>query len=332
MRFGPLRPQARHPQPAGNASTFKAERMWPKVVDWKNEPSSSTSEGRLAPPSQVHQMSPTSPATSRPPQEGDLLVKFEIENFPAEYRDYYAAKRNNLFARIQDFPEMWDLYMKIDSIWMREFNDLQNVRETNRMLPLLLCMNAHAKIRVSIELAFMDSLAEARSILRDGIEFLANAHIMANDSKLQEIWLSKIDGKAALDAFNEAFIHNKKKGVFAGLNELHKAWGDLSETGSHANVTAMAERFEQSKSDGNIEWRLNYIGPDEMWATTVFTMLVTCSTMEKTLFNDYNSRLNLDGGLRKMRGEVERNKERLKNSLVSRFQLEPPGGITSPGR
>ena len=43
------------------------------------------------------------------PQETDLLVKFEIDNIPTEYREYYATKRNNFFASIQGFREMWGL-------------------------------------------------------------------------------------------------------------------------------------------------------------------------------------------------------------------------------
>ncbi len=35
---------------------------------------------------------------------------FEIDHIPAEYRDYYATKRQNLFARIQGFPALWKLY------------------------------------------------------------------------------------------------------------------------------------------------------------------------------------------------------------------------------
>lgn len=131
----------------------------------------------------------------RVPQEADLLVKFEIENIPAEYRDYYAKKRNNLFARIQGYPALWRLYQQLDEIWMREFADLRSRRETYSMLPLLCCMNCHAKIRVSLELAFSDCLAEARSILRDAIEFLAHAHTMLSDVNLQTTWLDKVNGK-----------------------------------------------------------------------------------------------------------------------------------------
>lgn len=262
------------------------------------------------------------------PKETDLLAKFEIDNFPAQYRDYYAMKRNNLFARIQGFPALWRLYVQLDEIWMREFGDLQNRRETYSMLPLLCCMNCHAKIRVSLELAFSDCLAEARSILRDAIEFFAHGHAMLNDSSLQITWLEKIEGKQELEAFKDAFERNKKQGLFKGLDELHKSWGELSETGSHANAVAMAERFEQIKTADGVEFRLNYTGTDtKVWATAVFTMLLSCSTMENTFFNDYNDRLKFDTDLISKRVAFTNAKEQLRASIIKTFQLSPPGGI-----
>ena len=35
-----------------------------------------------------------------------LLHKFEIDNIPTQYREYYGIKRNNFFASIQGFREM----------------------------------------------------------------------------------------------------------------------------------------------------------------------------------------------------------------------------------
>ena len=71
-----------------------------------------------------------------------------------------------------------------------------------QLFPVMLYINAHAKIRVSIELALSGCLAEARSILRDGIEFVAHAHTMLNRPELQEVWLSKNDEQKA---FSTAF-------------------------------------------------------------------------------------------------------------------------------
>jgi hypothetical protein len=83
-------------------------------------------------------------------RERDLLVPFELQNIPDEYREYYKTKRNNFFGTIQAFPGIWKYYILLDRLWMREFADLKTARDLNRMFPLVLYLNAHAKIRVSI--------------------------------------------------------------------------------------------------------------------------------------------------------------------------------------
>ena len=265
------------------------------------------------------------------PKETDLLVQFEIDNLPAEYREYYAIKRNNFFATIQRYPEIWKYYILLDKIWLREFNDLKTSPGPLRMFPLLLYYNAHAKIRVGIELAFSHCMAEGRSILRDAIEFVAHAHTMVGDTELQKTWLRKNDGEAALEAFKEAFERHKKEGVFRGQEELHETWGQLSETGSHANLNAICDRFTQVTSANEMEFRLNYCGVEpRIWEMSVFSMLLACFTMEQTMFRDYESRLKLDDGLMRMRGEFEVHKERVREELKARCGLKPPMGVHRP--
>ena len=159
-----------------------------------------------------------------------------------------------------------------------------------------------------MELAFTGCMAEARSILRDAVECVAHAHRMLPDPELQKVWLSKNDSEAALKAFDGEFVHFKKARAFKGLGELHKVWGELSETGSHANINSTVDRFAQITDDKNIEFRLNYTGVENqpMWAIMVFTMLLACSTMENVFFSDYEDRLKLDDTLMSMRRECDR--------------------------
>ena len=196
---------------------------------------------------------------------------------------------------------------------------------------MILYFNAHAKIRVSIELAFTGCMSEARSILRDAIEFVAHAHWMLGDPELQKTWLNKNDNDA-LKAFKDAFEHFKRDRVFKGLDELYKTWGELSETGSHANINATVDCFVQATDDKNIEFRLNYTGVESrrLWETMIFTMLLTCSTMENVFFRDYEDRLKLDDTLMKMRGDCDRLKEHLRQTLIARYKLQPPGGVHQP--
>jgi hypothetical protein len=260
------------------------------------------------------------------PAETDLLVPFEIQHIPADYKEYYKTKRNNLFASIQGFPEMWRYYTVLDEIWLREFGDLRPPGHVNQWFPLILYFNAHAKMRISIELALSGCLAEGRSILRDGIEFVAHAHTMLRDSELQEVWLSKNEDP---NAFTRAFERYKKQGIFHGLEELHRTWGELSEAGSHATINAICDRFKSKRTDGGgAAWEFAYCGAERRyWAMSLFSMLLTCFTMERTFYSDYDSRLKLDHVLVDMRTNFEQYKEVLREQLKIRYQIEPPASL-----
>lgn len=277
----------------------------------------------------------TASVTPNPLAETDkTLVEFEKQAIPADYRGYYGTKRNNFFASIQRFRETWDLYLRQDAVWLRGFKDLYVVTDPNTMFPLLLYINAHAKIRIAMELAFAGCLAEARSILRDAIEFVAHAHSMVGDPELQKKWLSKNDDAAALKAFNKAFGEKKKKGVFKGLDELHEAWRDFSENGSHANILAVVDRFVQVTDEKHVTFKLNYTGVEDerLWRESIFGMLLTCSTMLGTFLSDYDNRLKLDDKLMQMRQECDQFKEQVREMLKVRYAIKPPRGIHPPPR
>ena len=103
------------------------------------------------------------------PEDADLLVAFEIKNITGDYREYYKIKRNNVFSSIQQFPEHWEFFCKLDAIWKREISDLEVATDPDRVLPMVLYINVHAKMRISMELAFSNCIQEARSVLRDGV-------------------------------------------------------------------------------------------------------------------------------------------------------------------
>jgi hypothetical protein len=134
-------------------------------------------------------------------------VPFEIQSIPKSYKDYYAVKRNNFFSSIQGFPETWQYYMMLDEIWLREFSDLKPPGSVAQLFPLMLYVNAHAKMRIGIELALSGCMSEARSIMRDPIEFVAHAHAMMTDPELQTVRLSKNDEQ---EAFSKAFEHHTR--------------------------------------------------------------------------------------------------------------------------
>lgn len=268
---------------------------------------------------------------SQKDSESDLLVPFESQHIPTGYKEYYKIKRNNLFASILGFPEMWKYYVLLDNIWTREFGDLKPPGNVHHFFPLVLFYNAHSKIRVSIELALSGCLGEARSILRDGVESIAHAHRMITDPKLQEVWLTKDeDGKA----FREAFDRHKREGLFKGLDELYRTWGELSETGSHTTLKSLCQRFTAVETeDGGQLWNFRYCGIDSRsWGMSLFSMLLTCFTMENTFFGDYESRLRLDHVLVRMREEFQQYKEQLRRQLIVRYNVTPPssGPVVRP--
>ena len=89
--------------------------------------------------------------------------------------------------------------MMLDQIWMTEFRSLTPATDPNTIFPITVYMHAHLKVRVAIELAFAGTLPQARSIMRDAIEYAAHAHHMLKDPALQELWLNKLDDQAAWD-------------------------------------------------------------------------------------------------------------------------------------
>jgi hypothetical protein len=182
-------------------------------------------------------------------------------------------------------------------------------------------MNAHAKIRVSIELGFSGCMAEARSILRDAVEFVAHAHRVMGDTALQKLWLGKDEDEKA---WNEEFLHTKKEKLFKGLDELHRKWGELSERGSHANILGLVGRFHIVESDKHIDWQLHYCGGEDerSWALEMFTLLLTCFTMEDVFFRDFQGRLILDDRLRLKRNAFQSSKEELRAKWKSRFNVQ----------
>ena len=100
--------------------------------------------------------------------------------------------------------------MLLDKILLDEFSDMTTAHDPNRMFPLALFFNAHAKIRISVELAFARCMEEARSILRDAIETAVYAHYMHDDANLQKIWLSKDDDPKAAQEFREFYEKDKR--------------------------------------------------------------------------------------------------------------------------
>jgi hypothetical protein len=202
---------------------------------------------------------------------------------------------------------------------------MATAHDPNRMFPLALFFNAHAKIRISIELAFARCMEEARSILRDAIETAVYAHYMHDDPKLQRIWLSKDDSPEAGREFEKAFEKERKNRSFKGLPDLYKQWGRLCETGAHSTPQAIVSRFKIKETDKDIHYQLNYTGvEDREWEPEAFTLLLTVSMIEKVVFSDYKTRLQFDENLMRNRSLAEATRERLRRYIIKKHNIPPP--------
>lgn len=264
--------------------------------------------------------------TSAEPSDADLLVQFERGNIKDEYRRFYTIKRNNFFSSIQSLPEHWEFFCRLDEIWHREIGDLEVATDADRAFPVVLFMNAHAKMRISMELAFSNCMPEARSILRDAVETVAHAHHMLRDPQNQKIWFEK-DETSGRKVFKKVFEENKKTGLFAGLEELYEKYGQLSESGSHPTLQSFANRMTLSDEAGQRRIIVNYTGaPDRrLFSVEFFSRLLTCFVMEQVFFENYRTRLQLDPKLMQMRHDFETFKEDLRRTLIAKHNIQHPG-------
>ena len=260
------------------------------------------------------------------PTEKDLLVEFERQNIPEHYKLFYVPKRHNLFATIQQFPYIWNCFMNLDKIVLREFETMQRIRDLGLVLPMVLLMNAHAKIRIAFELACSTAVPEGHSILRDAIESAAHGHRLASDPQLLKPWLEKNDSEAAKKVFSQEFEYEKASRLFDALPELHKLWKRFSEFGSHVNINSILSRFEIRQTTTDMEYRLNYTGMSDakFFVMVLFDMVLVFGEIEKLIFKLGKDRLQLDHELVAMRTGYETEREAVRQHIIKTFDVQPP--------
>jgi hypothetical protein len=260
-------------------------------------------------------------------KERELLTEFERENLPDPFRAYYSVKRQNLLANIQGFKVLFDAFMLLDKILAREFEDMMPSAQPTRMFPVLVFVNAHAKMRVAFELAFSSCIPEAHSIVRDAIESVAHGHRLLSEPELIRVWLQNGEDEAATTAFKEAFWHDKEQRLFSGLDELYRLWKQFSEFGSHTNVRSITHRFVVEETPKHVGWRMNYTGlKPETLLPVLFEMLLVFFVMEEVFYKDCSDRLKLDIELNDMRKRFNRDKEDLRakiRKLIGRARSHP---------
>lgn len=260
------------------------------------------------------------------PTENDLLVAFERQHIPEHYKPFYTAKRHNFFATIQQFSYIWNLFMHLDKVALRELETMQRTRDLGLVMPMVLLINAHAKIRIAFELACSAAVPEAHSILRDAIESAAHGHRLASDPQLLKPWLEKNDGEAAKKVFSQEFEHEKATRLFDALPDLHKLWKQFSELGSHVNINSIISRFVITQTATDMEYRLNYTGISDakLFVMVLFEVVLVFGEIEKIVFKLGKDRLQLDHELIAMRSRYEMEKEAVRKHIIKTFHAQPP--------
>ena len=254
-----------------------------------------------------------------------MLLPFEEEKLRKEYKNYFIAKRTNYFASIESLPDLWDCYLSLDEIWMREFSDLERISNTGHIIPLELFLNSHAQFRVAFELAFATCLAEAQNIVRSCIETVAVAHKIHGEPKLALVWSARSEGPGQKKAYRAAFEPDGKKSLFIAtptLVELYRHYQLYSDWGTHPTIAAIAMRHSLHPTQTDLCVMHNYLESDlQRIATFLYSMLEVCSLVEQVCFTCFKDRLNLDQELVQVRAVFQNVKARTANQLVERFHI-----------
>jgi hypothetical protein len=258
------------------------------------------------------------------PKDADLLLPFEQENLRGDYREYLVAKRKNHRVTLKIFPELWDCFLCLDEIFVREFFDLERISRQS-LLPSHLFKGSHAKMRVALELAFSTCIYDAWNAVRSAIELAAHARNIHRDPKLGAVWLGKDKGKAESEAHKDAFERDKKKTLFHGLERLHQYYSMYSEISTHSTVSAMSLRNTFDTEDGKEKLTMHFFETDpQRLGPFLYSTLSACWLIENELFSCFRDRLDLDHHLVQMRLELEQKKARALSELIQRFNIPHP--------
>ncbi len=257
--------------------------------------------------------------------DNDLLVKFERHQISEPYKSYYLTKRYNFFSTIQRFPQIWNCFMQLDAILQREFDTMQRLRDPHLMLPMILFMNAHQKMRVAAELGCSTCLSESHSLLRDAIESAVHGHRLASDPQLLKLWIEKNDSEGAKKIFSKEFEQKKAIRLFDGLPELHRLWKQFSEFGSHTNINSIVTRFVITRTATDLQYNFHYLGGEpKILIPALFEIILVFNEIETVLFKLGRARLELDSELVDMRTRFDKEKEATRQVVIKTANLPPP--------
>lgn len=262
------------------------------------------------------------------PEEA-LLLPYERKIMREPWLDYFKAKRQCWLATIQNFPDLWNSFLKLDEIFVREIEDSKSLRDIDQLVPQLLFIKSHQSIRVAVEVGFSTHLTQAFDLTRAAIEAAAIAHKIHREPALGTVFLRKDDGKAELEAFKDAFERKKKENLFPErfpfLVNMHESYKRFSETGTHTTVSSLAQHYRESEDTEYIYKSIAYTGanPRDI-ATSMYYMIAAFSSIEAAFHDAFSGRLSLDHQLQAMRKKAEAERKAVAKALVEKFGIKGP--------
>jgi hypothetical protein len=224
------------------------------------------------------------------------------------------------------FHGLWECFQILDDVWHREIEDIEKSLASTQMLPSLLFRYAHSRFVVAMELGFSCCIGDAYSVLRGGIEAVAQAHKINRVPTLTSVWTNKARGKTEMDQYKQAFEANKAVSLFPaehGLDKLYTFWQQFSNLGPHSGVHSVGKSFEQKTVGETITWNMHYFETDpQKLALYLFALFQASLHMENAFYSCFEPRLKLDGELGRLRDSVAQQKEEQRHHLWQTYKLQ----------
>jgi hypothetical protein len=265
-------------------------------------------------------------------QPNDSLVEF--------YED-----RRRCFLNTKDgLRHVWSALKLVDQTWQRELQDLSNLPDPSRTLPVALFHNAVLRVRLAFELGFSRCLPEACDLLRGGIESVAYARVLLAKPHLVPVWAGKNLEERLRQEFRREFGRRKVSpaderarrpwgrvifGKEYGTTQLERFWERYSEYGAHATMRGLATRLAGDRA-GHIEFRC-LDAPRNSVEAVLCDMLVCSRVMEGVLYSGFEQRLSLDYNLERMRQETRTEVSRVVSWLRTKYAAVLRQGRSASG-
>src|SRR5260370_15584384 len=151
---------------------------------------------------------------------------------------------------------------------------------------------------MAMELGFSCCIGDAYSVLRGGVEAVAQAHKIPREPQLAAVWSNKEKGEPESLSVKQAFEFNKATSLFPaeyGLGELFTYWRQFSNLGPHSGVCSVGKSFEEIKTGEKVIWALHYFETNpQRVALYLFAMLQAPVNIEKAFYIFFEPQLNLD--------------------------------------